>query len=114
VVPVVIAVMSALMRKLSADAPSEISAAHWTNSAIANACLSTADVHPTATTDAADVHRTATADAADMHPTATTDAADVHPTATTDAANVHPPATTDMHPTATAAEPRGEGRGCNC
>ena len=28
VVPVVIAVMSALMRKLSADAPSEISAAH--------------------------------------------------------------------------------------
>jgi hypothetical protein len=114
-VPVTAAISTAkfALRKLSAAAPYEISAAHWANSAGANARLSTtesaaADAHtPSRATDthaAATAVHTATA-AADMHATSTT----VHATSTT----VHATSTT-VHTASPAAAPLGEGRGCNC
>jgi hypothetical protein len=112
-VPVVIAAISAL-RKLSAAAPYEISAAHCANSASANARLSTAepaaaDAHtPSRATDthaAAKVH--ATTAAADMHATSAT----AH-TASTTVHTASPAAT--VHTASPTAAPLGEGRGCNC
>jgi hypothetical protein len=114
----VTAAISAL-RKLSAAAPYEISAAHGANSASANARLSTAepaaaDAHTpsrathmhAAATAAAKVHAT-TAAAADMHATSAT----AH-TASTTVHTASPTAT--VHTASTTAAPLGEGRGCNC
>jgi hypothetical protein len=92
-VPAVIAAKSAL-RKLSAAAPYEISAAHWANSASADARLSTAEPA------AADAHATSTA--ADMHATSTSATAHTASTSAT------------VHTASPTAAPLGEGRGCNC
>jgi hypothetical protein len=105
----VIAAISAL-RKLSAAAPYEISAAHWANSASANARLSTAEPA------AADAHSPSCATdthaaAAKVH--ATTAAADMHATSTSATAHTASPAAT-VHTASPTAAPLGEGRGCNC
>src|ERR1700722_7997783 len=90
--------------KLSAAAPYKISAAHWANSARANARLRAAE--PTA--DAADVHPTSRA--ADTHP-----ATAGHPTSAAPAAYVHPAsAATTVDTASRAAAPLlGEHGGCN-
>jgi hypothetical protein len=114
-VPVVIAAISiakSALRKLSAAAPYEISAAHWADSASANARLRTAEP----TSSAAEAHTPSRA--ADVHPSR--GAADTHAAA----ANVHATAghatsaavhaaTSAVHATATAAALLGEDRGCN-
>jgi hypothetical protein len=128
-VPAVIAAIStakSALRKLSA-APYEISAAHWANSASANARLRTAEPTGAAAeahtpSRAADVH---TSRAADVHAAAT--AADVHAAATAGHATSAATATANVHATTTAAAAAavhaasraaapllGEHRGCNC
>jgi hypothetical protein len=110
-VPVVIAAIStkkSALRKLSAAAPYEISAAHGADSASANARLRTAERTSSA---AAEAHTPCRA--ADVHPSR--GAADTHAAA----ANVHgtaghaTSAAAAMHATPAAAALLGEDRGCN-
>jgi hypothetical protein len=122
-VPAIIAAIStaeSALRKLSAAAPYEISAARCANSARANAGLRTAE--PTA--DAAGPHTSSPA--ADLHPTPC--AADTHATAghatsaaTAAAAATYVHAAAAMHPasavhsaSATSARLLREDRGCDC
>ena len=117
--PAIIAAIStaeSALRKLSAAAPYEISAARCANSARANAGLRTAE--PTA--DAAGTHTSSPA--ADLHPTPC--AADTHATtsaATAAAAATYVHAAAAMHPASavhsastTTARLLREDRGCDC